>query len=198
MEKFSIDYSGFEGDFNEDYLWSQIDEQDITKYNEILKSWLQFNYRVLHEASKDSNPIMERLNFIGIADSNLDEFIRTKFKINKGLRTSISEQTKQIEAIYDKTLEELKDKYSIAIVHTSELREDSKAYTKLKSLFNDSEKYKEYKNGDIVAIFSEEKYAWIVVFEDGGEEMYLNEYDDMDDVWVIGNIHDTPKHLKGE
>lgn len=138
MEKISIDYSCFEGDFNEDYLFSQVEEQDISKYNEILKSWLQFNYRVLHEAERNINPIMERLNFIGIADSNLDEFIRTKFKLNKGLRASISEQTKQIESIYDKTLDELKNNYGIAIIHPSELRGDSKAYSKLKSLFKKS------------------------------------------------------------
>ena len=26
----------------------------------------------------------------------------------------------------------------------------------------------------------------------GGEEMYLNEYDDVDDVYVVGNIYDAP------
>lgn len=138
MEAISRDYSGFENDFNEDYIISEIPENDISRYNDQLKSWLQFNYRVLHEAERSSNPIMERLNFIGIADSNLDEFIRTKFKLNKGLRTSISEQTKQIEAVYEKTLIELRDKYSIAIIHPSELRGDSKAYSKLKEMFKKS------------------------------------------------------------
>ena len=42
-------------------------------------------------------------------------------------------------------------------------------------------------------IYSEEKHAWIVVFNDGGEEMYLSEYDDVDDVVVIANIYDNPK-----
>lgn len=42
-------------------------------------------------------------------------------------------------------------------------------------------------------IYSEEKHAWIIVFDDGGEEMYLNEYDDIDDIRVIGNIYDEPK-----
>ena len=46
-------------------------------------------------------------------------------------------------------------------------------------------------------IFSEEKYAWLVVFNDGGEEMYLSEYDGYDDVVVIGNIHDKPELLSG-
>ena len=37
-------------------------------------SWLKFNQRVLLEAMDTSNPLMERLRFIAIASSNLDEF----------------------------------------------------------------------------------------------------------------------------
>jgi polyphosphate kinase len=37
-------------------------------------SWLDFNRRVLHEARDESNPLIERLKFIAIFDSNLDEF----------------------------------------------------------------------------------------------------------------------------
>lgn len=40
-------------------------------------------------------------------------------------------------------------------------------------------------------VFSEEKHAWIVVFDDGGEEMYLSEYDDMDDVYVVATVFDN-------
>ena len=37
-------------------------------------SWLSFNYRVLLEAEDETLPLYERINFISIYSSNLEEF----------------------------------------------------------------------------------------------------------------------------
>jgi polyphosphate kinase len=42
------------------------------------KSWINFNRRVLEEAADDSNPILERVKFLAITGSNLDEYVEIR------------------------------------------------------------------------------------------------------------------------
>ena len=41
-------------------------------------SWLSFNHRVLQEAKDPSVPLYERIKFLAIYSSNLDEFFRVR------------------------------------------------------------------------------------------------------------------------
>src|SRR5688500_13886871 len=53
-------------------------EQTPIKFFDRDISWLSFNERVLTEASRDTVPLMERIRFLSIYSSNLDEFYRVR------------------------------------------------------------------------------------------------------------------------
>lgn len=71
-------------------------------------SWLSFNYRVLLEAKNEDIPIYERVKFLAIYSSNLEEFYKIRVS---GYHSSIIHSIKRDEPIEEalKTLKQIND-----------------------------------------------------------------------------------------
>ena len=65
---------------------------DKNSYTSKELSWLAFNERVLQEAYDENNPLLERIRFLGIFASNLDEFYQVRFANLKHKLLIIREQ----------------------------------------------------------------------------------------------------------
>jgi polyphosphate kinase len=94
---------------------------DPTLYNNRELSLLEFNERVLEEAQDSSNPILERLRFICIVASNLDEFFEVRVAGLKQQRQSnvsapgpdALSPGEQLAAISARVRKMVEDKYRI-------------------------------------------------------------------------------------
>lgn len=83
-------------------------------------SWLQFNRRVLEEAQDLGNPLFERIRFISIVSSNLDEFfmVRVASLVDQVLANYTKKDSmgftpkEQIQKIQDIVQEMVKDQYN--------------------------------------------------------------------------------------
>lgn len=84
-------------------------------------SWIDFNGRVLEEAMQDSNPLLERANFLGITQSNVDEFFMVrvaslhKLSAAKVTTTDASGMTpqEQLDAVNEKEHRMVDKRYSV-------------------------------------------------------------------------------------
>lgn len=112
-------------------------------------SWLSFNERVLQEAGDPSVPLLERLKFLGIFSSNLDEFFRVRVATLRRMLSiggkakkiigdhpksvlakiydTVVHQQQKFESIYAEIIDEL-ELHNVYIVDESEITEEQGKY----------------------------------------------------------------------
>ena len=113
-------------------------------------SWLSFNHRVLQEAKDPSVPLFERIKFLGIYSSNLDEFFRVRVASIKSLirlgsstkseldfppeeildmvNDTVKKQQVEFTEIYQKHIIPLLESINIHILRIRELNDDQKEF----------------------------------------------------------------------
>lgn len=112
-------------------------------------SWLSFNERVFQEATDKTVPLIERIKFLGIFSSNLDEFFRVRVatlkrllevkknakevmgenprKLIQQIQKTVIEQQTQVEEVFGQLLKELESQ-KIYIVNEKKLTKEQAAF----------------------------------------------------------------------
>lgn len=130
-----------------------MEKQEIPDYTQNRElSWLRFNQRVLQEARDETVPLMERMKFVAIFTSNLDEFFMIRVgslydmaaadNKKQDIRSGMT-PVQQLDAIYqavaplykerDKTYIEIKKQlkpYGVCGLDFKELEQQEKKYVK--------------------------------------------------------------------
>lgn len=76
-------------------------------------SWLRFNHRVLQEAADERNPLYERIKFLAIFSSNLDEFFRVRVSDIRQIKNLEKPLRKKLITKPNKVLKEIKKQVDI-------------------------------------------------------------------------------------
>lgn len=114
------------------------------------ESWLSFNYRVLQEAKDPSVPLLERVKFMAIYSSNLDEFFRIRIAghrslLRLGRRTmkkldyepgqilsdlliTVKQQQEEFSYIFENQIVPLLAKHKIRLLRRYEVNDEQKSF----------------------------------------------------------------------
>ncbi len=120
-------------------------------------SWLSFNFRVLQEAMDPTVPLFERIKFLAIYSSNLDEFFRVRMANHRNLlrvgkktkreleispkqtvreiRAIVNEQQETFSRIFEEQIIEELKQHNIYLLRRLDLNEKQKAF--VESYFRD-------------------------------------------------------------
>ncbi len=120
-------------------------------------SWLSFNYRVLQEAKDPAVPLLERLKFLAIYSSNLDEFFRIRVasirnlkkvgkktkaaldfdpsELHKEIYRTVNKQQEVFSEIYERQIVPELKKHNVFIIRRLDLNEEQKQF--VENYFNE-------------------------------------------------------------
>jgi len=84
-------------------------------------SWLRFNHRVLQEAADKRNPLFERIKFLAIYSSNLDEFFKVRVSDIRQIKNLDKKFRKKLITKPNKLLKKIKKQVSNQLFEFQEI-----------------------------------------------------------------------------